>query len=146
VLQVDCIPLIFLSVRQYQGEWVTVTRDKGFLSDEEFASFSKKYPSVERSDIEELVTKKMIEAMGLRAQKSEIENLRNKALGAMGTDQEMRFSDIESGMLRASLSDGRQALKEIMENIPVETPPCEDGTRMRDQGRKKKRNDGTGAC
>ena len=64
---------------------------------------------------------------------------------AMGTDQEMRFSDIESGMLRASLADGRQALKDIIEGIPIEVPSCDDGTMMKNQGRKKKHHDSTGA-
>ena len=88
------------------------------MSDEEFADFARKHPGVTRdeiSKIEELLTQKMHADMALRAQLSEVELLKSKALGAMGTDSEMRFSDIESGMLRASLSDGRQALKEIME-------------------------------
>ena len=61
----------------------------------------------------------MYAGMAERAQQSEIELLRNKALGAMVTEREMKFSDIESGMLRVSLSDGRQALKEIMEKKSV---------------------------
>ena len=103
------------------------------MSDEEFAAFARKYPSVTRNEvneIEELLTQKMQADMALRTQLSEIELLKNKALGAMGTDSEMRFSDIESGMLRASLSDGRQALKEIMEKTPVEVPSCSDGTKQ----------------
>ena len=111
------------------------------MSDEEFAEFSKRYPGVPRdgiNEIEELLAQKMYAGMALRAQASEIELLKNKALGAMGTEREMKFSDIESGMLRASLSDGRQALKEIMENTPVEAPQCSDGTKMENQGRKKK--------
>jgi hypothetical protein len=111
------------------------------MTDEEFEAFAKKYPNVERSDLEEIVSRKMLTAMSLQAQQSEIESLRNKAIKTMGTEQEMKFSDIESGMLRASLSDGRKALKDIMENIPVEAPSCDDGTRMKDQGRKKKHND-----
>jgi hypothetical protein len=122
-----------------------VARDIHYLSDDEFAVFSKKYPNVERSDIEEIVSRKMLEAMASKARHSEIDRLRIMALGAMGTAQEMKFSDIESGMLRASLSDGRQALKDILENTPVEAPLCDDGTKMKDQGRKKKHHDGTGA-
>jgi len=119
------------------------------MSDEEFAEYSKKHPNVTRKDIdeiEELLTQKIYADMALRAQLSEIEQLKNKALGAMGTDSEMRFSDIESGMLRASLTDGRQALKEIMEKTPTQAPVCDDGTVMKNQGRKKKRNDSTGTC
>jgi hypothetical protein len=116
------------------------------LTDEEFASFAKKYPSVKRSDIEELVAQKMFTDMAYRTQRSEIEFLKNKALETMGTNQEMSFSDIESGMLKASLSDGRQALKEILEKVPVETPSCNDGTKMKNQGRKKKHHDNTGTC
>jgi hypothetical protein len=116
------------------------------MTDEEFASFAKKYPNVERSDVEEIIAKKMFTTIGLGAQISEIETLRKKALGTMGTDQEMEFSDIELGMLRASLADGQRALKDIMESIPVEAPLCDDGTKMKDQGRKKKHHDSAGAC
>jgi F0F1-type ATP synthase alpha subunit len=117
------------------------------MSDEEFATFTQKHPSVTRNDInelEELLTQKMYSDMALRNQRSEIELLKNKALGAMGTDREMRFSDIESGMLRASLSDGRQALKEILAETPDETPTCSDGTKMKNQGCKKKHHDDSG--
>ena len=111
------------------------------MSEEEFTKLSKKYPHMTRNEvdeIDELLAQKMYADVGLRAQLSEIELLKYKALGAMGTDSEMRFSDIESGMLRASLSDGRQALKEIMEKTPVETPSCSDGTKMKNQKREKK--------
>jgi len=117
------------------------------MTDEEFADFAKTHPHVKRSDIgdiEEILTQKILTDTALRTQKSEIEFLRSKALGAMGTDHEMKFSDIESGMLNASLADGRRALKDIMENTPVEAPSCSDGTKMKDQGRKKKRNDSAG--
>ena len=117
------------------------------MTDEEFADYVKRHPYATRSDIsevEELLTHKMQADMALHAQLSEIELLKNKALGAMGTAGEMRFSDIESGMLRASLSDGRQALKEIIEKTHVEAPPCSDGTKMKNQGREKKHNVGLG--
>ena len=119
------------------------------MTDEEYAIFARKYPMVTRSDmnkIEELLTQKMYTDMATHARMSEIELLRNKALGSMGTEQEMRFSDIESGMLRASLSDGRQALKEIMERTPVEAPLSNDGTKMKNQGRKKNNHDGSWCC
>ena len=108
------------------------------LTDEEFASFAEKYPNVKRSDVEELIVQKILADTAFRAQQSEIEFLKNKALNAMGTDHEMKFSDIESGMLKASLSAGRQALKEIMEKTPVEAPSCGDGTKMKNQGHEKK--------
>ena len=111
------------------------------MDDEEFAAFAEKYPNISRNDInelEELLTQKMYADMALSTRLSEIELLKSKALGAMGTDNEMRFSAIESGMLRASLSDGRHALKEIMEKTPVEVPACSDGTKMKNQGREKK--------
>ena len=117
------------------------------LTDEELASFAEKHPDVKRSDIrdmEDLFTQKMLEDKAYRAQRSEIDFLKNIALGKMGTDQEMSFSDIESGMLRASLADGRQALKEIMEKTPVEAPACSDGAKMRNRGRKKKHHDDAG--
>lgn len=125
-----------------------MTKNIYHVSDEEFAEYAKTHPNVTRSDIdeiEELLAHKMYADMALRARLSEIERLKNKALGAMGTDSEMRFSDIESGMLRASLADGRQALRDIIEKTPTETPMCDDGTKMKNQGRKKKRNDRAGA-
>ena len=111
------------------------------MTDEEFAEYVKRHPYATRSDIseiEELLTQKMYADMALRARQSEIELLKDKALDAMGTDSEMKFSDIESGMLRASLSDGRQALKEIIEKTPVDAPSCGDGTMMKNQGYEKK--------
>ena len=113
------------------------------MTDGEFADYATRRPHVTRSDIieiEELLTQKVYADMALRTQLSEIELLKNKALGAMGTSGEMSFSDIESGMLKASLSDGRQALKEILEKTPVETPLCDDGVQMKNQGREKKHN------
>ena len=113
------------------------------MTDEEFVHFIETHPHLnlrrsDISDIEEIIMQKMLANKVLGAQRSEIEFLKNKALDAMGTDNEMKFSDIESGMLRASLSDGRQALKEIIEKTPVEAPSCGDGAKMRDKGRKKK--------
>ena len=108
------------------------------MADKAYAAFAEKYPNVKRSDVEEMFAKEMLAAKAYQVQRSEIEFLKSKALAAMGTDGEMNFSDIESGMLRASLSDGRQALKEIMEKTPVEKPLCGDGTQMKNQGREKK--------
>jgi len=113
------------------------------ITDEEFACFSEKYPNVKRSDVEDLVAQKILADSAARAQRSEIEFLKNKALGAMGTEREMKFSNIESEMLRASLSDGQQALKEIIEKTPVETPVGTNGAKMENQGRKKKHHDGS---
>ena len=112
--------------------------DKYHIADAAFASFAEKYPDVKRNDVEELLTQEIFAAQAYQTQQSEIGFLKSKALEAMGTDQEMRFTDIEAGMLRASLADGRQALKDIMEKIPFEVPLCEDGAKMKDQGRKKK--------
>jgi hypothetical protein len=78
---------------------------------------------------------------GINVQKlyrSEIENLRVAALSSMGTPGEMSFGDIERGMLRASLSDGREALKDIIENMPVSAPLPEEGTTVRNRGKGKK--------
>lgn len=111
------------------------------ISDEEFNVLAEKYPNMTRggvNEIEELIANKMFTDMALSARVSEIERLKNKALDAMGTEGEMRFSDIESGMLKASLSDGRQALKEIVENTPIEAPLNSDGTQMKNQGKEKK--------
>jgi hypothetical protein len=109
-----------------------------FMTDEAFASFEEKYPNVKRSDVEAIFAQGLFKSTINQLQHSEIENLKNKALGVMGTDQEMNFSDIEKRMLEASLSDGRQALKEIMEKIPIEVPLRSDGKKMKNQGRKKK--------
>jgi len=112
---------------------------KGYcMADETFASFAEKYPNVKRSDVEDLFAQELFKVMANRFQCSEIDSLKNKALGGMGTDQEMSFSEIERRMLQASLSDGRQALEEIIEKIPVEAPVRSDGTKMKNQGRKKK--------
>ena len=111
------------------------------MTDGEFADYVKRHPYATRSDIseiEKLLTQKMYADMALRTQLSEIEQLKNKALGAMGTSGEMSFADVELGMLKASLSDGRQALKEILEKTSVETPMCDDGAQMKNQGREKK--------
>jgi hypothetical protein len=131
--------------RIISGGEIRMTNNRYRMTDEAFALFAKKYPQVDRSDVEEMIAQEMLTAMAYRAQRSEIEALKNKALAAMGTDQEMKFSDIESGMLRASLSDGRQTLKDIIESTPVEAPRCGDGTKMEDQGLKKKHHDGAGA-
>jgi hypothetical protein len=108
------------------------------MTDEEFSSFAEKYPNVKRSDVEDLFAQMLFKTTINQLQRSEIENLKNEALGVMGTNQEMSFSDIERRMLEASLSDGRQALKDIIEKIPVEVPLCNDGTKMKNQGIKKK--------
>ena len=113
-------------------------KNRYHITDETFASFADKYPNVKRSDIEELITQEIYVTKAELTQRSEIEFLKNKAIIAMGTEHEMKFSDIEMGMLRASLSDGRQALKEIIGKTPVEAPSCSDGTKMKDQGSKKK--------
>ena len=123
-----------------------MAKNKYRISDKTFATFAKKYPDVKRSDVEEMISQEIFAATAERYQKSEIEILKNKAIGTMGTSQEMRFSDIESGMLKASLADGRQALTEIIGKIPVETPKCSDGTKMENQGSKKKHHDDAGPC
>jgi hypothetical protein len=131
-----------------RSDWEMANNDYR-MTDKEFASFIETHPHLnlrrsDISDIEEIIMHKILADKALGAQRSEIEFLKNKALDVMGTDHEMKFSDIESGMLRASLSDGRQALKEIIEKTPVEVPSCDDGTKMRDKGRKKKLNDDAG--
>ena len=111
------------------------------ISDEEYRILASKYPNMTRSEVNEiegLLAEKMYADNAFYARTSEIELVKNKALGAMGTDNEMSFSDIERGMLTASLSDGRKALKEIMEKTPVEVPLCSDSTPMKNQGREKK--------
>jgi len=108
------------------------------MTDEEFSSFAEKYPNVKRSDVEDLVAQMLFKNTVNQLKHSEIESLKNKALGMMGTDQEMSFSEIEKRMLNACHLDGCQALKEIIEKIPVKVPLCNDGTKMKNQGIKKK--------
>jgi len=115
-----------------------MAKNRYHMSDETFATFAQKYPNVKRNDIEDIFFQGMFAAAAEVSQRSEIEILKKKAIESMGTGQEMRFSDIESGMLRASLSDGREALNEIISKIPVEAPKCSDGTKMKNQGNKKK--------
>ena len=121
---------------EWKESFTNRLREHGF-SQTEIATISR----IEK----ELLEQTMFVDIAMNARLSEIEQLKTKALGAMGTEQEMKFSDIESGMLRASLSDGRQALKEIMEKVPVEAPLRNDGMKMKNQGRKKKHNDDSGS-
>jgi hypothetical protein len=70
-----------------------------FMTDKTFASFAEKYPNVKKNDVKALLAQELFKTTINRLQHSEIENLKNKALGVMGTDQEMNFSDIEKKML-----------------------------------------------
>ena len=133
--------VVRVGLQKISGGKIKMKKSIYRMSDEEYADFAKRHPGVTRGDvneIEEILTQKIYADMALRTRLSEIEQLKKKAIGAMGRESEMKFSDIESGMLIASLSDGREALKEIMEKIPVETPSCSDGTKMKNQGSKKK--------
>jgi hypothetical protein len=125
-----------------------MSKKVSYLTDKEIASFKEKYPNVTDEEISELVKlilEKQYTDLAMDTRSSEIEKLRRKALGAMGTKDEMRFSDVEAGMLKASLSDGRNALKEILEATPVEAPRSSDGTATLNQGSKKKHINDSGA-
>jgi hypothetical protein len=124
-----------------------MSKKTSYLTEKELADFREKYPNVTEEDIsklEKLILEKQYTDLAMNARSSEIEMLKNKALGAMGTKDEMSFSTIEAGMLKASLSDGRNALKEILEATPVEAPRDSDGTTALNQGRKKKHINNSG--
>jgi hypothetical protein len=110
------------------------------LNESELLALAEKYPGIDRNAIDEIeiiLSQKSCSEKAEQARISEVEVLRKKALELMGTSGEMKFSDIESGMLRASLSDGRQALKDILETMPVKVPVSSDGTKAKNMGRKK---------
>jgi hypothetical protein len=98
-------------------------------------SMSKIYPGC---DIELLITKELMEKHAAIIRKSEIDHFKNIAITSLGTDDEIPFDDAEMGFLRAALADGMQGFKEFIESIPVETPICEDGSKMSNRGSEKK--------
>jgi len=94
-----------------------------------------KYPDV---DIQAKIASRLPGFDVQNLYRSEIEKLKASALSSMGTPEEMSFNDIELGMLQAALSDGRGALKDIIEAIPVDVPVPAEGTTVRNRGKGKK--------
>jgi len=105
---------------------------------DEFNAFleelSKKYPEV---NIEEVMLDKFLKKAN-ENKKSEMMEFKAQAESTFGTDHEMSFYEIESGLFSAMLADGRNAMKDIMEKIPVEHPVNADKEKMKNRGIEKK--------
>jgi len=105
---------------------------------EEYNAFleelSKKYPEV---NIEEVILGKFLKKAN-ENKKSEMMEFKAQAESTFGTGHEMSFYEIESGLFSAMLADGRNAMKDIMENIPVEHPVNADKEKMKNHGIEKK--------
>ena len=99
------------------------------------AALSTAYPE---QDVELMIIQRLLKKRGADIQKSEVDSFKQKAISSLGTDHEIRFNDAERGFLQAALADGRSGFKEFIESIPVDTPMCEDGTKMADNGIQKK--------
>jgi hypothetical protein len=69
---------------------------------------------------------------------SRIAAFKEQVIASFGTDHEMPFNDIEEGFVQAMRIDGQSAIKEVLEQMPVEAPDCADGTKMQNKGRVKK--------
>ena len=105
-------------------------------------SMSKMLPGC---DIELLIMNKLMKKHAESIRQSEVDYFKKRAISSLGTDHEISFDDAERGFLRASLIDGKQGFKEFIESIPVETPICDDGSKMTNRGSEKKHHDFHGA-
>ena len=97
---------------------------------------SKKYPNV---NIKELSLDEALKKAN-ENKKSEMMEFKAKVESTFGTDHEMKFFDIESGLYFAMLADGRHVMKDIMEKIPVEHPVDAENKKMSNRGNEKKHN------
>ena len=89
-------------------------------------------------DVELMIIARLLKKRGEEIRRSEVDSFKKHAISTLGTDHEIAFNDAERGFLQAALSDGRAGFKEFIENIPVDTPLCGDGTKMSDGGFQKK--------
>jgi len=89
-------------------------------------------------DVKLMIMERLLKERGAEIRRSEVERFKEQAISSLGTDHEIAFNDAERGFLQAALSDGRTGFKEFIESIPVETPICEDGTKMTNAGMQKK--------
>ena len=96
--------------------------------------FSKKHPEV---DVEDIILEKFLKKAN-ENKKSEMMEFKARAESTFGTDHEMNFYDIESGLFSSMLADGRNTLKDIMEKIPCKHPVNSNGEKMTNQGKEKK--------
>ena len=69
---------------------------------------------------------------------SRIVAFKERVIASFGTDHEMAFNDIEEGFVQAMRMDGQSAIKEVLEQMPVDAPACADGAKMNNKGRVKK--------
>ena len=106
------------------------------------ASLSEKYPE---ADIELLVNQSLMKKRGASVRQSEVDYFKEFAISSLGTDSEIKFDDAERGFLQAALADGKAGFKEFIESIPVESPMCDDGTKMINRGFEKKHHDRNGS-
>ena len=95
---------------------------------------SKKYPGV---DVEGAMLEKCLKKAN-ESKKSEMMEFKARAEATFGTDHEMSFYDIESGLFSSMLADGRIAIKDLMEKIPCKHPVNSNGEKMTDRGKEKK--------
>ena len=106
---------------------------KGLL--EAIGELKEKYP-------EEDVIGKIYKEFGGHAisvvEPSRITAFKDQVVASFGTDHEMPFNDIEDGFVQAMRMDGQAAMKEVLEQMPVESPSCADGEKMDNKGRLKK--------
>ena len=102
---------------------------------EKAAVLSRTYPG---QDVELMIIERLLKKRGTEIRHSEVDNFKKHAISTLGTDHEIGFNDAEKGFLQAALADGRTGFKEFIESIPVDTPVCEDGTKMANSGTQKK--------
>jgi len=96
---------------------------------------STAYPG---QDVELMIIERLLKKRGAEIRKSEVDSFKMHAISTLGTDHEMGFNDAERGFLQAALADGRNGFKDFIESIPVDTPICEDETKMANNGIQKK--------
>jgi len=92
----------------------------------------------QEEDVELMIIERLLKKRGAEIRRSEVDNFKRHAISTLGTDNEIDFNDAERGFLQAALSDGKNGFKEFIENIPVDAPVCEDGTKMENSGIQKK--------
>jgi len=99
------------------------------------SELSATYPGY---NVELMIINRLLNKRGSEIRNTEVDNFKKQAIATLGTDHEIAFNDAEKGFLQAALADGRAGFKEFIESIPVETPVCEDGTKMKNCGIQKK--------
>ena len=103
--------------------------------DKQVEALAASYPG---EDVELKIIARLTKKRREEIRRSEVESFKQYAISTLGTEHEIAFNDAERGFLQASLADGRSGFKEFIESIPVDAPTCEDGTKMTNEGIKKK--------